>query len=61
MSINKSIKPKNDKGNSHGYQEWYWKSNDVSEIYFRGNAFRGLCVGYHECHDLIKSVTFYIT
>jgi hypothetical protein len=57
-----SIETFNDEGVLHGYQEWYWKSNDSSKIYFRGNAFRGLAIGYHEIHDidLIKSVKFYI-
>ena len=60
--MDKEIYNKNDKNRLHGYQEWYWKSNDSSKIYFRGNAFRGLAIGYHEIHDidLIKSVKFYI-
>ena len=43
-----TIENKNDNGDLHGYQEWYYDDSDT--LILRGNEFRGLAIGYHEIH-----------
>ena len=45
---NKEIKNYNDKGQFHGYQEWYWYNND--KLWFRGNFKNKILIGYNENH-----------
>lgn len=47
MSTNKSIKPKNDKGDWHGYQELY---NSYGDIIYRGYFKNGGDIRYTENH-----------
>ncbi len=54
--MNKNIRTYNTKGEYHGYQEWYWKS-DV--LIFRGNWKNGNAVGYSDWHN-IKETLYHI-
>lgn len=53
--MKESIRPKNDKGQLHGYQEWYF--NSILEL--RCIAKNGFVVGYRESHEY-KKTTFTI-
>jgi hypothetical protein len=44
--MNKEIITKNDKGNYHGYQQWY----HYDKLWFRGNSKHGRGMGYLEWH-----------
>lgn len=51
------ITNKNQKGQFHGYQEWYYSSG----ISFRSTCKNNLYVGYHESHlNSIKLTCFFI-
>jgi hypothetical protein len=52
----KTIRNHNNKGQRHGYHEWYWNSG---EIYYRTNYKNNLEIGYEEHHDN-KITKFYI-
>jgi hypothetical protein len=41
------INPLDSKGQSHGYQEWYYKGN----LWSRANFKHGFHIGYAECHQ----------
>ncbi len=49
----KSIINKNDKGQWHGYQEWYFDG----KLYFKGFWYNGIRVNYDE-HYLIGNLMF---
>jgi len=49
---NKDIDPKNDKGQFHGYQEWYWFDNLWLRIVMKNN----MDVGYEENHHNRKTI-----
>jgi hypothetical protein len=53
---NKHIRTYNTKGEYHGYQEWYWKS-DV--VYYRGKYKNNTPLGYVEYHGDNKQTTYY--
>jgi hypothetical protein len=58
MSVNKSIKPKNDKGDWHGYQELY---NSYGDIIYRGYIKNNIRICYTEKHwSRDKQTVFYI-
>ncbi len=58
MSVNKSIKPKNDKGDWHGYQELY---NSYGNIIYRGYIKNNIRICYTENHwGVTKQTSFYI-
>jgi hypothetical protein len=54
--ITQNIAPKNDKGEFHGYHEWY---NIDGRLSFRCIYKNGLEVGYSEWHNTKKTL-FYI-
>jgi hypothetical protein len=60
--MNKEIVNKNDKGQLHGYQEWYLYKNN--KLWYRCNYKNGQRVGYYENHiyDSLwgKKQTYYI-
>jgi len=58
---NKEIDPKNDKGDWHGYQEWYWDDNYWCDgvIWVRAVMKNGNDVGYTERHR-IQTTNYYI-
>jgi hypothetical protein len=45
MNNNKNIKPLNNKGQAHGYWEWYWTDSDLM---YKGFYENGKEVGYEE-------------
>lgn len=51
----KNIESKNNKGQYHGYQEWY----EHSKLYCRTNTKNGLAIDYNEYHDM-KITRFFI-
>ena len=51
----KDITNKNNKGELHGYQEWYHHNHT---IWLRGNVKNGVEIGYEEIH--LKHTTYYI-
>ena len=53
--MNKEIHNYNDKGDYHGYNEWYL----TDKIWARGNYKNGKVIAYHEFHCGIKTL-FYI-
>ena len=53
--MKKEIENKNDKGQYHGYQEWYLSNR----IYIRSTFKNGLEIGYGEWH-YDKETIFYI-
>jgi hypothetical protein len=53
----KNITNKNSKGESHGYQEVYYNTNNI--ISFRGNRKKGNPIGYAEYHGS-KRTRYYI-
>ncbi len=53
----KNIESKNNKGQYHGYQEWY-TSNDV--LICRGCASNGLAKGYYESHSEYNQQAIYL-
>jgi len=52
----KEIKPIDNKGKFHGYQERYYTNG---KIWFRGKLIHGLVIGYSELH-FINQTDFYI-
>lgn len=55
--MKKDIENKNQKGQFHGYQEWY----NSSGISFRSTCKNNLYIGYHESHlKSIKQTHFFI-
>jgi hypothetical protein len=57
LLINKTIINKNNKYQTHGYQEWY--TPFTNKLRFRGNYKNGKVIAYHEYHGSIKTL-FYI-
>jgi hypothetical protein len=47
---------KNNKGDFHGYNEWYWNSG---KLRFRGNMKNNKVIGYTEWHGF-KETEYYI-
>ena len=47
-----SIENRNDNGDLHGYQEWYYDDSD--KLMLRGNSKHGGDVGYQEYHAQIS-------
>ena len=45
--MNKYIEPYNDKGQQHGYWEWYWTNGDV---WYKSFFINGQESGYEEFH-----------
>ena len=59
MNIKQDIDPQNDKGEYHGYQEWY--DDYGTNLVFRGNFKNGLYKDYYEWHDSdVKGTNFFI-
>ena len=58
MDRNKDIKNKNDKGQYHGYQEW-WR-HVRPKIQLRGNMKNGNFIGYVEDHMFTEMTEYYI-
>jgi len=54
---NKDIRNYNDKGDLHGYQEWYWHNDEFN---LRGVWKNGRPIGYDERHNW-KITIYYIT
>lgn len=54
--MKKDIKPRNDKGQKHGYWVSYW--NDYS-IDFRGNWINDIQVGYWEIYSQYNKKSLY--
>jgi hypothetical protein len=53
--MTKDIRNKNNKGQSHGYQEWYGDN----KLVLRGNFKNGNRIGYEELHHS-KQIRFFI-
>jgi hypothetical protein len=53
----KDIRPRNSKGQLHGYQEWY---ASTGEIQLRGISKNGDDIGYQEFHSNIQETEYYI-
>ena len=53
--MKKDIENRNDKGQYHGYQEWYGNN----ELWHRGKYKNGQAVGYYENHTF-EQTNFYI-
>ena len=57
METIKGVKPKNDKGQRHGYHEIY---NTENELLFRGVFKHGIAIGYTERHtQMLKKITVF--
>lgn len=56
MGKKKDIRPKDSKGELHGYHEWYYINGNP---YFRGFYKHGLEIGYEELH-MSKTTRFNI-
>ena len=54
---NKDIMPINNKGKSHGYQQWYHNTDNSLKI--RVVYKNGVEIGYEEWHNLLET-NFYI-
>jgi hypothetical protein len=53
--MNKKIININNKGEYHGYQEWYF----YNKLFYKGNFKNGKEIGYEETHYLIRT-SYYI-
>ena len=56
--MNKDIENRNDKGQYHGYQEWYIGDGN-NDLIVRANWKNNNAIGYHE-HHMFEQTTFYI-
>jgi hypothetical protein len=45
----KNITNRNNKGQRHGYQEWYWNDGD---LWYRGSYKNGRLIRYEEYHGI---------
>lgn len=57
MGEDKDIKPKDNNGKNHGYQEWYY--DDDIRLWMRCNYKHGREIGYEEWHDA-RQTRYYI-
>ena len=51
--MDKNIRNKNSKGESHGYQEFYYLNNKLS---LRANFKNGSGIGYVEMHRFVQTL-----
>lgn len=49
--MNKDITPRNDKGQLHGYWEWY---NGSDNPWYKGSWYNGEYIGYWEHYNIIE-------
>ena len=52
-NMDKNIRNKNSKGESHGYQEFYYLNNKLS---LRANFKNGSGIGYVEMHRFVQTL-----